>query len=91
MGTWHVSRNRKKLGGRTPGSGGWGKGREEVGEEARWLGLPRCGKALGVLNYDRKPMEGYVEEQADSIFKRFVCRLWKENLYNRQEWKPGAQ
>lgn len=81
MGTWHVSRNRKKPCGRTPGNGGWRKGREEVGEEARWLGLPCCGKELGVLNYDRKPMEGYVEEQADSIFKRFLCRLCGRRIY----------
>lgn len=37
-----------------------GKG-GEVGGEARWPGLPSCGKELGFLNYDRKPVEAYVE------------------------------
>lgn len=51
-----------------------GKGRE-VGGKARRPGLPSCGKELGLLNYDRKPVEGYVEEQADCIFKSFLCLL----------------
>lgn len=44
-------------------------------------GLRRCGKELGVLNYDRKPVEGYVEEQPDSILKRFLCLLYERRIY----------
>lgn len=42
---------------------------------------PRCGKELGVLNCGRKPVERYVEEQADSVFKRFLCRLCGRRSY----------
>lgn len=57
-----------------------GNGREGGGGEARWPGLPSCGKELGVLNYDRKPVEGYVEEQAGCIFKRFLCLLYGRKM-----------
>lgn len=58
-----------------------GKGREEVGGEARRPGLPSCGKELGFFNYDRKPVESYAEEQAACIFKRFFCLLYGWKMY----------